>query len=47
MKNSNIKKYLALAISIVSLVLAETSSSMCLFFLVKESKMPKSLYKVD
>ncbi|MGE5627773.1 MAG: cyclic lactone autoinducer peptide [Solirubrobacterales bacterium] len=47
MKLANIKKCLALVICAVSMVLAQTSSSMCLFFLAKEPKMPKSLYKVD
>ncbi|WP_155241865.1 cyclic lactone autoinducer peptide [Clostridium pasteurianum] len=47
MKTPNIKKFMAIAICTVSMIIAETSSSMCLFFLAKETKMPKSLYKVD
>ena len=47
MKQFKIKKFIALAICAISMVLATTSSSMCLLFLAKETKMPKSLYKKD
>jgi|GEM_PF-2227843 len=47
MKLLSIKKYTASALSTVALSLAKTSSSMCLFFLAKEPKMPKTLYKKD
>lgn len=43
----NIKKYAARTLCTIALVLAKISSSMCLFFLAKETKMPKSLYKKD
>lgn len=47
MKTLQIKRCIAVTICIISMALAETSSSMCLFFIAKEPKMPKSLYKVD
>ncbi|MBK1813744.1 cyclic lactone autoinducer peptide [Clostridium sp. YIM B02505] len=47
MKKLNFKKGLALTICALSMVLAETASSMCLFLLAKEPKMPESLYKRD
>ncbi|UZW16224.1 cyclic lactone autoinducer peptide [Clostridium pasteurianum] len=47
MRTLKIKKCIAIALCTVSMIIAETSSSMCLFFLAKETKMPKSLYKVD
>lgn len=47
MKLLNAKKYTALAICTAAIILAKTSSSMCLFFIAKEPKMPGSLYKID
>ncbi|MBV4438700.1 hypothetical protein [Clostridium tyrobutyricum] len=47
MKLINIKKHTANTLSIIALSLAKASSSKCLFFLAKEPKMPKSLYKKD
>lgn len=46
MKSQKIKKWLALILSSVAMVAATTASTMCIFFLFDEPKMPKSLYKV-
>lgn len=47
MKKSLFIKNIALAVCALAVILAETSSSLCIFFLAKEPKMPKSLYKRD
>jgi len=47
MKNSIIRKRLALLVCSIAMAVAAASSSMCIWWLTEESKMPKSLYKVD
>ncbi|SFU53996.1 cyclic lactone autoinducer peptide [Clostridium sp. DSM 8431] len=45
MKIFKIKKILALLISTVAMLIAKTSSNMCIFWMLGEVPMPKSLYK--
>jgi hypothetical protein len=48
MKISNLfKKNTAAFLCSIALVLAQSASSMCVIFLIKEPKMPKSLYIRD
>lgn len=47
MKSKKIKKSLALILSAVGMLAATVASSMCLWFVFDEPKMPKSLYKVQ
>ena len=47
MKTLVIRKKLALLICTIAMAVAATSSTMCIWWMFNESKMPKSLYKVD
>ncbi|MDP4177185.1 MAG: cyclic lactone autoinducer peptide [Bacillota bacterium] len=47
MKNLKIKKKLALLICTIAMAIAATSSSLCAWWFFAETKMPKSLYKLD
>lgn len=47
MRFLKVKKNLAVLICTIAMAIAATSSSMCLIWLFNESKMPKSLYKLD
>lgn len=47
MKIFNFKKSIAHILFVLSILLANTSSSVCISILFKEPKMPKSLYKFD
>jgi len=47
MKNSIIRKRLAVLVCSIAMAVAATSASMCIWWGFNESKMPKSLYKLD
>lgn len=47
MKNTKIKKNLALFVCTIAMSVAAVSTSMCAFWFFNEPKMPKSLYKLD
>lgn len=42
-----IRKKLALLVCAIAMATATTSSSLCVWWLFDEIKMPKSLYKLD
>lgn len=47
MKTLITRKKLALFVCTIAMTVAAVSSSMCFWWLLSESKMPKSLYKLD